>query len=136
MSDVVVLIKADAAKLPALYGPAGSKVVWGLAIARNVSADPSVENCLGPKLRKRFTTNPAVEKYDFVIRFPTAGVVTGRAMAQALKSLSEPRGAALVAAYDFTVEARQMAATRSSDLVWMIEFGWTDAAYAARMLRD
>jgi hypothetical protein len=108
----------------------GAAVMIGkIAVARDVLADrANMEKCIGPKLGKRFVSNPAIAKYDFVLRFPTAGVVTGRAMARALKNLSEPRGATLAAGYDFTMEARQMAAAQLCDLVSMIEFGWTDVA--------
>jgi hypothetical protein len=106
-------------------------------IARKVSADrATIEKIIGPKLGKRFTVNPAVAEYAFVLRFPTDGVVTSRAVAQTLKKLPKARGATLIVGYDFTVEARQMAAMESCDLVSASEFGWTDARYAARMLRS
>jgi hypothetical protein len=61
-------------------------------VARDVLADrANMEKCIGPKLGKRFVCNPAIAKYDFVLRFPTAGVVTGRAMARALNNLSRDR---------------------------------------------
>jgi hypothetical protein len=104
-------------------------------ILRKVSTDPAaMAEVIGPKFGSRFFPNPDVAEYAIVIKFPSNGVVSGRAVAKALKKLSEPKGPILLAGYDFTVEARQMAQTEACDLVSMAEFGWTDALYADRML--
>jgi hypothetical protein len=103
-------------------------------IARQVSTDrATIEKIVGRKLGKQFVRNPLIPVYAFVLRFPTDGTVTK--VAQALRKLPRPRSATLMAAYDFTVEARQLAAAESIDVVSLSEFGWTDASYAARMLR-
>jgi hypothetical protein len=104
-------------------------------IARHVSTDrATIEKIIGPKLGKQFVPNSLVTEYALVLRFPTEGVVTSRAVARALKKLPKTRGATLMTGHDFTVEARQLAAAESIDLVSLQEFGWTDARYAARML--
>lgn len=97
----------------------------------DVMADAaSMKKAIGPKLAARFTANPKVAKYAFVLKFPD-GVVTGRAVAHALGKTPTPRGPTLLAGEDFTVEAIRIAETEACDLVSIREFGWTDAAYAA-----
>jgi len=85
-------------------------------------------------LAKRFSTNPKVGKYAFVLKFPD-GVVTGRAVSHALGKIPAPRGPTLLAGVDFTVEATEIARAEGCDVVSVHEFGWTDAAYAAIRLR-
>jgi hypothetical protein len=105
-------------------------------VIRKVSTDPAaMAEAIGPKLGKRFSPNPAVAEYAIFTKFPSSGVVSGRAVAEALKKLSERTGPILLAGYDFTVEARQIAQTEACELVSIAEFGWTDALYADRMLR-
>lgn len=101
---------------------------------RDVSADRvTIANAIGPKLGQRFSPNPAVATYAFVLRFPTDGAVTSRDLAHALKKLPEPRGPVLLAACDFTVEASQLARGQACDMVSISEFGWTDERYNARI---
>jgi hypothetical protein len=103
-------------------------------VIREVLADiATMTKTIGPKLGKMFSPNPKIAKYAYVLQFPSDGVVTSRALAQALKKLPEPRGSTLLAGYDFTVEARKMAHIEACDLISNIEFGWTDARYADRM---
>ena len=103
-------------------------------VIRDVSADnATMIKAIGPKLGKMFSPNPKIAKYAYVLQFPLDGVVTSRALAQALKRLPEPRGSTLLAGYDFTVEARNMAQIEACDLISKIEFGWTDALYADRL---
>jgi hypothetical protein len=103
------------------------------SIARNVPADgASMTKVLGPRLGALFAPRHRVVAYAFVLRLPTDGTVTSRALAHALGKLPEPRGAILIAGHDFTVEARQVAAQASCELISVSEFGWTDAAHAAR----
>jgi hypothetical protein len=105
-------------------------------VIRKVSTDPAaMAKALGPKFGRRISPNQDVAEYAVVIRFPSNGVVSGRAVAKALRKLSERTGPILLAGYDFTVEARQMAQTEACDLISVAEFGWTDALYAERMLR-
>ncbi len=105
-------------------------------VIRNVLSDPAeMAKALGPKFGRRISPNPDVAEYAMVIKFPSNVVVSGRAVAKALSKLSERTGPILLAGYDFTVEARQMAQTEACDLVSMAEFGWADALYADRMLR-
>ncbi len=104
------------------------------AVMRDVSADRvTIANALGPKLGERFSINPAVATYAFVLRFPTNGPVTSRALAHALKKLPLPRGPVLLAAHDFTVEASQLARGEGCDTVSISEFGWTDERYNTRL---
>jgi|SRR5271155_708907 hypothetical protein len=104
------------------------------AVIRDVSADAvSLKKAIGPKLGKQFVANPKVTKYAFVLKFPD-GVVTGRSVAHAVEKIQRPRGPTLIVGYDFTIEARRIAEAEACDLVSMIEFGWTDAAYSARGL--
>jgi hypothetical protein len=97
----------------------------------DVSADiPSMKKTIGPKLAKKYSANPKVAKYAFVLKFP-GGVVTGRAVAHALSKISTPRGPALLAGVHFTVEAMEIAKTEDCDVVAEHEYFWTDAGYAA-----
>jgi hypothetical protein len=101
------------------------------SVFRDVTADaPSMKKAIGPKLAKRFTANPKVTKYAFVLKFPD-GVVTGRAVSHALGKTPTPRGPTLLAGEDFTVEATEIAKVEGCDVVSVREFGWTDAGYAA-----
>jgi hypothetical protein len=101
------------------------------SVIRDVTADaPSMKKAIGPKLAKRFTANPKVTKYAFVLKFPD-GVVTGRAVSHALGKTPTPRGPTLLAGEDFTVEATEIAKVEGCDVVSVREFGWTDAGYAA-----
>ena len=100
------------------------------AVTRDVSADAvSMKKAIGPKLGKRFTANPDVTKYAFVLKFPD-GVATGRSVARALQKIQSPRGPTLIAGDCFTLEARQIAAVEGCDVVSASEFAWTDATYA------
>jgi len=75
------------------------------AVLRDVTADtPSMKKAIGPKLAKRFSANPKVAKYAFVLKFPD-GVVTGRAVSHALEKMTTPRGSTLLAGEDFTVRS-------------------------------
>src|ERR1700676_4907173 len=100
------------------------------AIIRDVMADASsMKKAIGPKLAARFSANPKVAKYAFVLKFPD-GVVTGRAVSHALGKIPTPRGPTLLAGVDFTVEATDIAKAEGCDVVSVREFGWTDARYA------
>jgi hypothetical protein len=58
----------------------------------DVPADiPSMKKTIGPKLAKKYSANPKMAKYAFVLKLPD-GVVTGRAVAHALSRISTPRG--------------------------------------------
>jgi hypothetical protein len=63
-----------------------------------------MKKAIGPKLAKRFSANPKVAKYAFVLKFPD-GVVTGRAVSHALEKMTTPRGSTLLAGEDFTVRS-------------------------------
>jgi hypothetical protein len=105
------------------------------AVLRDVTADtPSMKKAIGPKLAKRFSANPKVAKYAFVLKFPD-GVVTRRAVSHALEKMTTPRGSTLLAGEDFTVEATEIAKAEGCDLVSVREFDWTDATYAASRTR-
>lgn len=101
-------------------------------VVRHVLAEPAaIAKALGPKLATRFVPNPKLAEYAFVLRFPS-GVVTARAVAQALRKLSEPKGSILLAGDGFTVEARQIARANNCEVVSLSDFCWTDAEYASR----
>jgi hypothetical protein len=101
----------------------------------DVAADtPSIKKAIGPKLAKRFSANPKVAKYAFILKFPD-GVVTGRAVSHALGKIPTPRGPTLLAGEDFTVEATEIAKAEACDVVSVREFGWTDTSYAAIGIR-
>jgi hypothetical protein len=105
------------------------------SIVRDVAADAvSMKAAIGPKLGSQFIANPRVVRYSFVLKFPD-GVVSGRAIAHALKKLPSRRGPTLLAGYDFTAEARRIAEAEACDLACAAEFGWTDTGYAIRRLR-
>jgi hypothetical protein len=105
------------------------------SIIRDVMADaPSMKKAIGPKLAERFSANPKVAEYAFVLKFPD-GVVTGRAVSHALVKIPSPRGSTLLAGTDFTVEATKIAAAEGCDMVSVREFGWTDATYAESRVR-
>ena len=100
------------------------------AVMRDVPADAvTMKKVLGPKLGNRFTGNPDVAKYAFVLKFPD-GVATGRSVARALGKIKGQRGPSLIAGHCFTIEARQIAAAEGCDLVSVNDFAWTDADYA------
>lgn len=97
----------------------------------DVPADtPSMKKAIGPKLAKKYTANPNVAKYAFVLKFPD-GVVTGRAVSHALSKLSTPRGPTILAGESFTVEAMGVAKADGCDVVAIQEFFWTDDSYTA-----
>ncbi len=50
-----------------------------------------MKKAIGPKLGSKYTVNPKVAKYAFVLKFPD-GVVTGRAVSHALSKLPALRG--------------------------------------------
>ena len=102
------------------------------SVVRDVAGDAAtMAKVIGPKLGKRFSTNPRVARDALVFRFPANGVVTGRALTHALQEFPEPRGPILVTGDCFTLEARQIAQAETCDLVSMNDFVWTDAAYVA-----
>jgi hypothetical protein len=69
------------------------------SVIRDIAADtPSMKKAIGPKLAKRFSANPKVTKYAFVLKFPD-GVVTGRAISHALAKMPTPHGPVLLAGY-------------------------------------
>jgi len=92
---------------------------------------PAMKETIGPKLAKKYFSNPEVAKYAFVLKFP-GGVVTGRAVAHALSKIPTPRGPTLLAGEHFTVEAMDIAKTEGCDVVAEHEYFWTDARYAER----
>jgi hypothetical protein len=93
-----------------------------------------MKKAIGPKLAGRFSANPNVAKYSFVLKFPD-GVVTGRAVSHALARIPIAHGPLLLAGTDFTVEAMEISAAKACDVISMREFGWTDAAYEASRAR-
>jgi hypothetical protein len=97
-------------------------------ITREVIADtPSIVRVIGHELGEYFIPNPKVETYTYVIKFPRRIRVNSRAVIRALAKLPSPRGATLLAGYDFTVEAAETCRAEDCDVLAAREFGWTDA---------
>jgi hypothetical protein len=91
----------------------------------------AVGQILGPRLGKLYVPNPATSEYRAVLLFSISKVVTRGDLLRALSRARAGSGAVLAAGRDFTMEARDVAAERSCDIVAEGEFGWTDAAYSA-----
>ncbi len=97
----------------------------------DVPADSaSMKKAIGPKLGSKYTVNPKVAKYAFVLKFPD-GVVTGRAVSHALSKLPALRGPTILAGENFTAEAMEFAKADGCDVLAIIDHFWTDASYAA-----
>jgi hypothetical protein len=82
----------------------------------DVTADtPSMKKAIGPKLAKRFSANPNVAKYAFVLKF-LDGVVTGRAVSHALGKMPTPRGSTLLAGE--ALLSKQRRSPRQKAVTW------------------
>jgi hypothetical protein len=111
-----------------------TKPAWALSmkptVSYNVPADrESVTRILGKRLGKLYSPNLAISEFRAVVCFPRAKVIVGGDVKRALNQLHGGEGQVLLAASEFTKDARAIGLHASCALVAEKEIFWSDADF-------
>jgi hypothetical protein len=99
-------------------------------VSYDVPADrESVTRVLGKRFGKLYSPNRAISEFRAVVCFPRAKVIVGGDVKRALDHLHGEEGQVLLAASEFTKDARAAALHASCALVAEKEIFWSDADY-------